>query len=171
MKSRPGWLLCCLLMLAVPARAQEHAPDRADLVAEIDRQLWQPFVNGVNDNQPALYNGTHADDFHWVAAGSGTRIMDAAVYSEDSRKVMDERAAKGIRSRMEVRFLERHIDGAFAAERAVVRFTTIAPGKPDDVSYGTMHVFSRKRDGSWKKIIQYVEGPATAETFERAAPM
>ncbi|WP_162915434.1 hypothetical protein [Paraflavitalea soli] len=59
--------------------------------------IWQPFLDGVNQDKPALYNSVNAKDFNWVRGGNGkTRIMNEQEYREDARIVMEDRKKKGI---------------------------------------------------------------------------
>ena len=139
---------------------------------EINRDVWIPFIKGVNTNQPDLYNGVNAPDFHWVRSGTTTRIMNLAEYIEDAKLVMEGRVAKGIQSEIDVRFLERHVNGVFAAEKCVIRFTSREPGKEPSTSYGIVQQFLRKENGRWQKTIQYVQRePSTAEVFQQAEPL
>jgi hypothetical protein len=162
-----------LLFFALFTNAAMWAqPDRTQLIGEINRDVWIPFITGVNTNQSNLYNGVNAPDFHWVRSGTTTRIMNLAEYIEDARVVMEGRAAKGIQTEIEVRFLERHVSAAFAAEKCVIRFTSREPGKEPSTSYAIMQQFLRKENGRWQKTIQYAHRePTTAEVFQQAEPM
>ncbi|HEX7154237.1 MAG TPA: hypothetical protein VF618_22305 [Thermoanaerobaculia bacterium] len=153
-------LLCLLLLVPTFAFATE---------AELDRDVWKPFVAGVNQDKPELYVGVRAADFHWVAPGSKGRVMDLAEYDDDSRRVMAKRKEDGTTSEMEVRFLERNVKPTFAAEKVVIKFTMREKGKEPQTSYGIAHYFSRKENGVWKVFLQYgSREKGTVELWEGA---
>ncbi|HEY0141387.1 MAG TPA: nuclear transport factor 2 family protein [Thermoanaerobaculia bacterium] len=154
--------LLVLLLLAFPVAAQ---------TADIDRQMWIPFVEGVNTDKPELYVGIHSPEFHWVAPGGKGRVMDLAEYDVDSRMVMERRRKNGERAEVEIRFLERNVRAAFAAEKAIIRFTLFKDGQAQ-TSYGIAHYFSRKENGVWKMLVQYGSTEkGTAEMFAASAPI
>lgn len=154
--------LLALLLFAFPLAAQ---------TADIDRQMWRPFVEGVNTDRPELYVSIHSPDFHWVAPGGKGRVMDLAEYDLDSRMVMERRKKNGERAEVEIRFLERNVREAFAAEKAIIRFTLFKGGEAQ-TSYGITHYFSRKEAGVWKMLLQYGSGEkGTAEMFAAATPI
>jgi hypothetical protein len=158
-----------LFFLVVGAKAQTN---KAELLAEINRDIWIVFLNGVNNNNPAMYNSVHSKDFYWVMEGIKTRIMNFEEYVEDAAKVMKDRETKGIKTFLDIRFTERNINNEFASERCVIKFVSAEPHKNPVESYGYTHVFSRRENGVWKKVVQYVmTEAATKEVFENAAPV
>lgn len=162
-------ILSIMLFLVLEAKGQTK---KTDLLAEIDRDIWITFLNGVNTNNPDMYNSVHSKDFYWVMEGIKTRIMNFQEYVEDAAKVMKERETRGIKTILDVRFTERNINNEFASERCVVKFVSVEPHKNPVESYGYAQVFSRKENGVWKKVVQYVlTEAATKEVFENAAPI
>jgi hypothetical protein len=158
-------LLSAALLISVYSIGQ---PSRAELLSQVNTDVWLPFVKGVNENAPDLYNSMLAKDFYWVMSGPKTRIMNLKEYIDDAKKVMDQRQQKGIVTELEVRFLERNVNAEFCSERAIIRFTSRENEKAVD-AYGTVQIFSRKENGRWWKSVQYVfTDPATRETFETA---
>lgn len=147
--------------------------DKPALLSAINKEIWQPFLDGVNQDKPALYNGVNSKDFNWVRGGNGkTRIMNEQEYREDARIVMEDRKKKGIQTELEVRFLERNLNESFAAEKCVIKFTSRQVGKAPEVAYAITQVFSRKENGVWKKLVQYVlPDPVTPTVFDNAARM
>lgn len=160
-----------LAALAGPLAAQASS-ERARRLAELDRDVWRPFVQGVNADSAPLYVGVHGRDFHWVAPGDSGRVMDRAEYDADSRAVMRRRRAEGGTSEIDVRFLERNATETFAAEKVVTRFVIRRPGREPQVGYGIAHFFSRRDDGVWRIELRYGSPErATAATFDAAAPL
>jgi hypothetical protein len=146
---------------------------RSELLTSLNNDVWIPYLTGVNNNKPELYNSVNSNDFYWVRSGNEkTRIMNLKEYVEDSGKVMDSRAAKGVKTELDVRFIERNINGEFASEKCIFRFTSIEPGQEPVTSYGISHIFSRKENGTWKKLIQCAYTDATSEeAFSKAQPL
>lgn len=159
-----------VLLLSVPLLSFAQPKDKAVLVTEINRDIWTPFLKGVNSNNPDLYNSVHAPDFYWVMQGPKTRIMNLKEYVDDAAKVMGDREKKGIKTILDIRFAERNLNNEFASERLVVKYVSIEPGKEPVEYYGYGQVFSRKENGVWKKVVQYVMTEAASkEIFEKAA--
>lgn len=149
-----------------------QAQSNADLFSELNRDVWKPFVEGVNTNNPNLYNGVNAPEFYWVQDGAKPRIMNLAEYVEDARLVMKSRTDKGIVTSLEVRFIQRNVTAAFASEKCIIKFTSAAPGKDPEVFYGLAHVFSRKENGTWRKVIQHASTEsASKEQFDKSQPI
>ncbi len=163
-------LLFIIALVPVYLQAQT---DKPALLASINKDIWQPFLDGVNQNKAELYNRVNSKDFNWVRGGNGkTRIMNEQEYREDARMVMEDRKRKGIETELEVRFLERNLNESFAAEKCVIKFTSRQAGKVPEVAYGMVQVFSRRENGVWKKLVQYVlPEPVTVTVFENAQVM
>lgn len=142
-----------LLLLAL--FASDAAPDRSRLLAEIDRDVWAPFVAAVNADHPEGYVAVHSSEFRWVAPGEKGRIMSLDEYDEDSRTVMRERKKKGETTTIEVRFLERNIREDFAVEKAITRWTLRRQDGTAETGYGIAHYFLRKEKGVWKIWLRY----------------
>ena len=161
---------------AAPSPAAPPAalpPERARWIAELERDVWHPFLRGVRSDSAPLYVGVHSRDFRWVAPGSRGRIMDRAEYDADSRLVMRRRRDEGGSSEIDVRFLERNVTESFAAEKVVTRFAVRRPGREPEVGYGIAHYFSRREgDGVWRVLLRYASPDrATEATFGAAVPL
>jgi hypothetical protein len=160
------------IFLASMAGISAQAQDKTQILTELNRDIWKPFVTGVNTNQPDLYNGVNSKDFYWVLDGAKPRIMNLEEYIEDARVVMKSRTEKGIETNLEVRFLERNLSASFASEKYIVKYTSKAPGKEPEVFYSIAHAFARKENGVWKKLIQHASSEvATREKFDAAGPL
>lgn len=156
-------------LLPLLALAQKSKPE---LLTDINREVWLPFVQGVNTDNAKLYVGVRSKDFYWVAAGAKGRIMNLKEYDEDSKQVMQKRKAEGGVTEIEVKFLERNINADFAAEKCIVRFKLSTPGKEPQTGYGIAQYFSRKEKGVWKMWLQHaLPERGTEELFNQALPM
>jgi hypothetical protein len=99
-------------------------------------------------------------------------VMNLAEYIEDARIVMKSRVDKGTKTLLEARFLERHINKDIASEKVLIKYVSIERGKEPTAFYGAVHVFSRKRDGVWKKVLQYgLPDVVSAADFEKASQL
>jgi hypothetical protein len=159
-------ILILSFLLPLCATAQ---PLRADLLKQINADIWYPFLKGVNENNPGLYNSVHADEFYWILAGTRTRIMNFKEYVADADKVMSQRAAKGITTDLNVRFLERNLNDEFASEKCVIQWISREPGVKPMISFGIVQIFSRKINGTWKKVVQYVHTESVSEEIFNTA--
>lgn len=170
MTSRNFQNLTILLFLVLFNASQ--AQSNAEFLRELNRDVWKPFVEGVNTNNPAMYNGVNAEEFYWVQDGTHPRIMNLAEYVEDARLVMKNRTDKGMSTSLEIRFIQRNVTSEFASEKCIIKYTASTPGKEPQEFYGLAHVFSRKKAGIWRKVIQHTSTePASKEQFEMAQPI
>lgn len=145
---------------------------KTDLINQINADIWIPFIKGVNENRPDLYNSTLAPDFYWVSAGAKTRIMNFQEYVDDAAKVMNQRTGKSVSTKLEIRFLERNVNESFASEKTIIKWTSQEKGKEPAVAYGIAQVFSKRVNGVWRKYVQYVYAESsTAEVYENAVEM
>lgn len=160
------------ILLFVLILNESKAQSYTELLAELNRDVWKPFVEGVNTNNPKLYNGVNAPEFYWVQDGAKPRIMNLTEYVEDARLVMKSRTDKGIDTALEIRFIQRNVTQEFASEKCIIKYTSTSPGKEPEVFYGLAHVFSRKENGIWRKVIQHAHTEsADKEQFEKSQPI
>ena len=175
---RTATFLSAALLAAAPAGLPAQAPapldsaSRARWAAELDRDVWLPYLRGVRSDSAPLYLGVLARDFHWVAPGSRGRIMDRAEYDADSRLVMARRQAEGRTTELDVRFLERNVTATFASEKVVTRYAIRRPGREPEVGYGIAHYFSRREGDGWRVALRFASAErATEVTFAAATPL
>ena len=161
-----------VLLLVLPIAVLAQGSSKTDHLNDLNRQMWLPFIHGINTDDAKLYVGIHSEDFQWVAPGSNGRLMNLQQYAEDSIAVMKRRKAEGARSEVEVRFIERNVNSSFAAEKCVMKFTLHREGQLPATSYGVAHYFSRKEDGRWRMFLQYGSTEKASEaTFALATPI
>lgn len=160
------------LALVAAGRFATAQDSTAIIAAQLNKDIWIPFREGVNTNNAALYNGVHSKDFYWVIAGQKPRTMNLEEYIEDAAKVMNQRATQKIRTEIDIRFLERTLRSEFAAEKCIFRYVAHEQGKASKPAYSIALIFSRKENGKWKKLVQYnLAEPATEEQFLHAIPL
>lgn len=142
---------------------------QSDELKQLNKDIWQPFLLGVNSNKAELYNQMNAKKFLWVSAGKKTRIMDAAEYKADAITVMQQREQKKTGTTIDVRFTERHVNGNFAAETYIMKVIYAEQGKEPVIGYGWGQNFSRKENSGWKKMVQYSMNKSATEQEYLAA--
>lgn len=151
---------------------ESKAQSQTDVWAELNRDIWKPFVEGVNTNNPEMYNGVNAPEFYWVQDGARPRIMNLTEYIEDARLVMKSRTDKNIGTSLEIRFIQRNVTTEFASEKCIIKYTSTNPGKEPEIFYGLVHVFSKKENGVWRKVIQHASTEsADKDQFDKSIPI
>lgn len=136
---------------------------------QLNKDIWLPFLLGVNSNKAELYNQMNAKEFLWVSSGKKTRIMDAAEYKLDAISVMQQREQQKTGTVIDVRFTERHVNGNFAAETYIMKVVYSEQGKAPVTGYGWGQNFSRKENSGWKKLVQYSMNKSATEQEYLAA--
>jgi hypothetical protein len=160
--------IICSLLIMLPFSMYGQSP-KSLLLKDINRDVWLPFLEGVNTDKDELYIAVHANTFYWVKGGSQTRIMNFKEYEDDSRMVMGKRRKQGILTKIDVRFVERVINAEFAAETCVFKYTSEEKNKQPQIAYNMAKIFSHKENGVWKMVIQSVHNEAvTEETYQQA---
>jgi hypothetical protein len=156
------------LVLSSAALAQS-ATDR--WFAEINRDIWLPFMEGVASDKERLYLAVRSKDYVRVQA-RGRVLLDHADYVDDTIKMMARYREQGARIVIDVRFEERIVDGKSASERGISRVSFKPREGEARISYGRFHTISRKEGDRWRVLTEYFAAePATEKQFlEAKAP-
>lgn len=152
----------CLLALGASAQGQ---PDADRWFAEINRDVWTPFTEGVRKDDSALYLGVRSTEYVRVQA-SGRLLLDYADYVDDTVKMMAGYRAQGTAIVIDVRFEERIIDGKSASERGIQRVLFTPKGGETRTFYTRFHTISRKEGGKWRVLTDYF--PASTDPITEA---
>ena len=150
-------LLAALLLACLPfAALAQGAPKPADpaLLAELDRDIWAPFVQAFAENKPDLWVAVHSPDFVRVM-GDARRVEPREAYFSGMRGMLKSFADRGVKSGIAFRFTERIAGAAAASERGIFEFSTTNAAGNTRKTYGKFHVISRKEDGRWKILVDY----------------
>lgn len=163
-------LAVVLASLLPHAQAQQRpapAPTSPELLRELDRDIWKPFV--------AAFAAGSADDYFALHSASLVRVMGDAkrveprdAWTKGTRGMFKHFAERGIKPSISFRFLERLANGEAASERGIFEFTTVDAKGEARRAYGKFHVISRKEGGRWKILVDYdsnERGTITRETF------
>lgn len=145
-------LLIALLWFQTAAFAQRSAATK--WLEEINRDIWIPFLAGVEKNDDSLYLTVHSRDYIRVQA-EGRLILSYATYVDDTRTMMRGYKDRGTGLIMHVRFEERITNGQFASERGISRVVFSSKKGERRVYYSRFHTISRKENGVWKILTDH----------------
>ena len=140
-----------------------------DLLAELNRDLWHPFVAAYAAlDADAFMALNRADVIH--VDGAGKRVDGHDGYARQMREFFAMVAARGDRIGIEFRFHERIAAGDVASERGLFRMSVAVADGERRIRYGRFHTVARKADGRWRFAIDYdTDEGADAATFDAAA--
>jgi ketosteroid isomerase-like protein len=143
-------LVC--LSLAMVAHAQN--PQRAELLKQLNRDIWTPFTEAYAAVDAEKYLKLHSAE---LIRGEGDRgqVLSLAQYSEGVRRSFERWKKDGAKVGIQFRFLERIVSEESASERGIYQLSVTRPGQEARSFYGKFHVFSRKENGVWKILIDY----------------
>ncbi len=132
---------CCFGPPSVTAQDQ--------LQAEIDEQVWLPFVKAYNNFNTEAFMSIHTDDLLRVIRDNNT-ILKAEEYSANVQK-NNERSKKMNRQvDISFSFLERMAIEDTAFEVGYYKVVTKDKEGAERNYYGKFHVILKKVDGRWK---------------------
>lgn len=120
-----------------------------ELLAELNRDVWEPFRAAYRACDTDAYLDLHTPDL--IRVGGPRRVVQG--YAEMAAEVgpwFADAAAKGLRLGIDFRFTERLADRALASERGIYRIEV-----GDEVIHGRFHTFSRKAGGRWRMAVDY----------------
>jgi ketosteroid isomerase-like protein len=134
------------------------------LLAELDRDVWDPFRTAYGSYDTQAYLDLHTADL--IRVGGPHRVVQGyAEMAAETGPWFADAAAKGIPLAIDFRFTERLADGDVASERGLYRIEVDA-----EVLHGRFHTFCRKVDGRWKLAVDYdSDDGATISDAEWAA--
>ncbi|MGH8176069.1 MAG: hypothetical protein ACREV5_07415 [Steroidobacter sp.] len=151
MKFAVASFVAFVLLFAGRAISAQESPQTLAL-GEINRDIWEPFVRGVNTFDHELYSRVRARDSVFV---DGKRLFGYEEYVEDAFRVMTPLQAAGARLDMQVRFEERTTDGAHAFERGILRTVITDKGGAQRTGYARFQVISRRQSDGWRIVTDY----------------
>jgi hypothetical protein len=166
------WVLaCCVLAVAIP-----HAPLRAQdppvrqWFMEINRDIWTPFLEGVRNDDEALYLRVRSLDYVRVQA-NGRLILTHSDYVDDTQQMMRRYREQGTRLTIDVRFEERITDGKSASEKGISRVVFATADGGQRTYYSRFHTISRREEAGWRVLTEYFPAPTEdvgEEVFSQA---
>lgn len=139
------WIVCFCLFFSSLAQAQTPQ-------AEINKQVWEPFISAFNNHQAEDFMAVHSKDVV-RSARDGKTVWNWEEYKK-SQTEGDQEDIKAKRKRtLTLRFTERIVSNDLAVEVGVYKTSyLLADGKTMDY-YGRFHVVLRKENGMWKILV------------------
>jgi ketosteroid isomerase-like protein len=148
----------------------------AEALAEINRDVWKPFVASYTAFDADAFLALYDPDLVRVDGGRGW-IGGLAGYGVRTREFFTMVGGRGDVIDIAFRFVERIADGDTASERGVYRLEGTPPGEATRVMFGRFHTIARKRDGVWRILFDYdsdeggtVDGAAFDAAHDADAP-
>jgi uncharacterized protein (TIGR02246 family) len=140
-----------------------------NLLAELNRDLWHPFVAAYAALDPVAFMAlNHTDVVHISAAGK--EVNGHADYARQIHEFFAMVTARGDRISIEFRFHERIASGDLASERGLFRLSVVPADGELRTRYGRFHTVARKADGRWRFAVDYdTDEGADEAAFEAAA--
>jgi len=138
----------------LPAINIDPSPIATISFKEINRDIWQPFMEAYRSKKPEQYIALHAPDFIRASGGKSLHTSDLAQYAQSVRKSFL-RFEKELQVAISFSFFERTASKNTASERGIYRLTYIKADGTKEQYYGRFHVFLRKINGKWKIAVDY----------------
>jgi ketosteroid isomerase-like protein len=139
----------------------------ADLLTEINRDVWIPFSSAYADGDAEAFIALHSPDVIRVE-GNGGWIGGFEEYAGRLREWFQWVAVQDGSLDIRFRFLERHTGEDTSSERGLYRLSLAYPDADVRLWYGTFHTVCRKRKGVWRIALDYDSdegGTITEEIF------
>lgn len=154
---RGAIFFCAVLAGCLPSAAQQppRAPGAsAELLAEINRDIWTPFARAYAAGEVEDYLRLHRPDFV-RGEGNRKRVSNLEEYSKDMRGFFAQQKERGARFTIAFRFTERLARGDMAHERGLFAFTLTPKEGAARTFYGKFHTLARKEGGTWRFALDY----------------
>jgi ketosteroid isomerase-like protein len=165
MKNTMTRLLVVFVVLLGFQTGLSQTPGPREWLAEIERDIWLPFMEGVRTYNDPKYLEVHSKDYVRIDP-TNRFLLDRKDYDDDTVKMMARYKADGRVISITVRFEERIVDGKSAFERGINEFVITAKDGSSRKSYGRFQVVSRKENGKWRMLTEYFPpGQATSEQY------
>jgi hypothetical protein len=125
-----------------------------DIVQELRRDIWLPFVEAYANRDVAAFGGLHDPGLIRAEGASGwAGGFDG--YVERVGAFFADMTAKGADLRIAFRFAEHVTSGEVASEQGVYQIVMAVPGEKERTFYGRFHTFARKNGGRWRIVVDY----------------
>lgn len=168
-KEYSGVFTIVLLFASVSVFGQTPKP--SEWLKEINRDVWQPFMEGVGTFNDNLYTRVRSQDYIRIDPGS-KMFLNRTDYDDDSIKIMHRYKEEGRKLRLSVRFTDRIVNGEFAFERGVNEFVMETKDGESRRSYARFQTVLRKENGVWRMLTEYFPPEsATEEDYKNASAL
>lgn len=167
--------LLTVVVLSIPffVAAQSPASPAGGPQAEINEQVWKPFIKGLNNADTDLFLSVHSKDLV-RSPRDGKEVFGWDEYYKQSKVANTNRKSDGTALDIQLRFTERIAQGNKSIEVGIYKTTVTRKGEAPQSFYGRFHVVERKENGKWKILVDTdsSEGDTIGEEhFLAAKPM
>lgn len=149
-----------LFAAALCPAAVAQNPSVQGWLEEINRDIWTPFVQGVQQDDSSQYLRLRSKDYVRVASADRF-ILGYSDYVDDTVKMMQRYREQGTRLALEVRFEERIADGRSASEKGISRVPFTTKDGSVRTYYTRFHTISRKEGDAWRVLTEYFPPPGS----------
>ncbi len=146
--------LLALALFFAPGLGARAQPSQADLLREINRDIWIPFAAAYEAHDVEAYIALHRADFI-RGEGNRKRVSNLAEYASDMRGFFAREHERGSRFTVGFRFTERLARADLASERGIFEFTMTPKEGARRAFYGKFHTVARKESGAWRLLFDY----------------
>jgi len=119
---------------------------------QIDQQLWIPYIQAYNNFNTRAFMALHTPDVIRVKRES-SQIMVGTAYRKNEYRRNSISQSKDWERSLEIRFVDRLVEGAIAYEVGYYRVSLTRPGHEPQVLFGLFHTTLKRVDGEWKIFI------------------
>ncbi len=163
------YFVTCSFLIAVVGLSAQSTPSQDSLQAEIDEQVWRPFIKAYNNFDTDAFMHIHTRDLLRIIRDNNV-ILKADVYAKNVEKNNRSSKETGRQVSISFSFLERMAieDSAFEVGYYKV-VSRDKEGKKRNF-YGKFHVILKKIDGRWKIAVDSdtsMDGAITEEDFQK----
>lgn len=145
----------------------------ADLLSEINRDVWMPFRAAYASRNADAFIALNAEDVIRVEGNSGW-VGGFEEYAARLREWFQWVVVQQGSLDLRFRFLERHVGADAASERGVYRLALSHPETDERLWFGRFHTLSRKRAGVWRIVFDYdtdEDGTVNQQIYDQAVGM
>lgn len=153
-----------VLFISLTIHAQQK--EKIDFSKEIDKQLWEQFVEAYNSRNATMYNKLHTDDIIRITKGG---IRKGKVFKDG---IIKSYGREG-QPKREIEFKHEHRihEKNMAYEVGYFKVTYFREGKEESY-FGRFSVLLKKEGGKWKIAqdwdVDQINGvPITAEDYKK----
>ena len=136
--------VCFLTFLFTITLATSQEQKKYDFSKEINKELWEPFVEAYNERNAEDYLAVHTKDIVRITEGG---IRQGLTYRSGIRKAFAQENLP--KRKIAFKFEHRIHNKEIAYEVGYFKVTYFRGGKEEDY-YGRFSVVLKKEDGKWK---------------------
>jgi ketosteroid isomerase-like protein len=141
--------------------------------AEINTQVWKPFIQTYNTRDTDGFMAVHSKDVVRSPRDS-KKLLNWDEYYQLQRQGDNQEKNAGDKRQLELRFTERIANNSLAVEVGVYKVTVKNKEGTHRAFYGRFHVVLRKENNIWKILVDTdssEENTIDEQDFRNAQPL